>query len=79
MEAPFLPDSTQLRIDHVTALLALLRGDLLRSTALHLLYQSYAPVDATYIWAIWEPHIRLSTTHPLAEGTLARDRFLAML
>ena len=79
LEDPFLPGSTQMRLDTITAMLALLFEDFLRSTAMHLLYQSYNSEDSTYIWSLWEPHIRLPSTHPLAEGTLARDCILVML
>ncbi len=79
LEAPFLPDPTQMRLDHITAMLALLLESPLRSTTLHMLYRSYTPENSTYIWSIWEPHIRLTSTHPLAERTLARDRILAMI
>jgi len=47
-----LPDSTKMRVDHITALLGLLLEDPLRSTAQHLLYKSYTPEDSTYIWSI---------------------------
>ncbi len=52
VEVPFLPDPTQMRLDHITAMLALLFGDLYRSSALQLLYASYTPKDSGYIWLI---------------------------
>ena len=44
-----------------------------------MIYQGYTPEDSTYIWSIWEPHIKLPSTHILAKETIARDRILAML
>ena len=79
LEAPFLPDSIPMRVDHTTAMAALLLEDPLRFTALHMLYKSYTPKDFAYIWSIWEPHVRPPPTHHLAEGTLVTDRILAML
>ena len=49
LEAPFLQDVSQMRVDHITALLALLLEDPLRSAALRLLCKSYTPEDSSYI------------------------------
>ena len=78
-EAPFLPDPSQLRLDHITAMLALLLGEPLRTSPLQMLYPSYTPADLTYIWSVWDPHIRPPSPHPLAEGTLAKNIVLAFL
>ena len=78
-EATFLPDPSQLRLDRIAALMALLLGEPLRTSALELLYPSYTSADSTYIWPVWEPHIRPPKIHPLAEGTLTRDTVLALL
>jgi len=40
LESPFLPDASQIRVDHVTALLALLLKDPLRSVAISLVCKS---------------------------------------
>jgi hypothetical protein len=76
LEAMFLSAPNQLRIDHITALLALLTGEPLRAAVL---YPSYTPANVTYIWSIWEPHIKPPSIHPLAEGTLAKDTVLSLL
>jgi hypothetical protein len=69
-----------MRVDHIIVMLDLLLEDPLRSTALHLLYKSYTPEDSTYIWSIWELHVRLPRPTPSPnEGTLAMDLILAML
>jgi hypothetical protein len=79
LEAPFLRDSSRMRVDHITTLLAILLGDPLRSTALRLICKSFTPEDSSYIWSQWKPHFTLPSSHPLAEGTLARDRILSMM
>ncbi len=79
MKAPVLPDPTYLRLDHITALLALLLEGPNRSAAIDLLYQSYAPEEANYTRSTWEPHILPPPTHPLYSGTPARDFVPAML
>jgi len=57
LEAPFLQDVSQMRVDHITALLALHLEDYpLRYAALRLLYKSYTPEDSFYILSQWEPH-----------------------
>jgi hypothetical protein len=79
LEAPFLISASHMRVDHIPVLLALLVEDPLRSAAMRLLCKSYTPEVFSYIWSQWEPHIQLSSSHPLAEGALARDHILAML
>ena len=84
LEAPFFPEASQLRVDHITALLALLLEDPLRFAAINLICKSYSEGDANYIWTQWVPHIQLpvftcAPSHPLAEGNLAMDNILAML
>ena len=65
----FLRDASHVRVDHITALLALLLENSLRSVAIRVLCKSYTP----------EPPIQLPPAHPLTEGTLARDHILTML
>ena len=79
LEASFFLDASQMRVDHITALLTLLLGDPLRSAAINLICKRHTLEDATYIWSQWEPHIQLPPSRPLAEGNLARDDILAML
>ena len=50
LEAPFLPTAAQMRVDHNTALLALLLEDFLRSASINLICKRYTPEDASYIW-----------------------------
>jgi hypothetical protein len=78
VEAPFLPDASQMRVNHITALLALLLEDPLRYAAINLMCKRNSPEDAAYIWSQWEPHIQLPPSHLLAEADLARDSILAM-
>ncbi len=78
LEATFLPNPSQM-VDHITAILALLLEDPLRSAALCLLCKSYTPEVSAYIWSRREDHFQLLSSHPLAEGTLAKDRILFML
>jgi hypothetical protein len=78
-EAPFLPDASQMRVDHVTALLALLLEDPLRSAAINHICKSYSEGDASYIWSQCDPHIRLPPSHPLAEANHASDSILALV
>jgi hypothetical protein len=68
-----------MRVDHITAMLALLMEDPLRFAAISLICKSYYVEDATYIWSQWERHIHFPPSHPLAEANLARDSILAML
>ncbi len=42
IETPFFPDASQLRVDHITALLAFLLYDPLRSTTIGLICKSYS-------------------------------------
>ena len=49
MAALALPDLTRLRLDHISALLALLLEGPYRYAALDLLYQSYTPGECNYI------------------------------
>ena len=49
MEAPFLPDASQMQVDHVTALLALLLEDPLRSAAIGFICKSYSEGNAFHI------------------------------
>jgi len=79
LESPFLPNASQMRVDHATALLALLLEDPLRSAAINLVCKSYSEGDTSCIWSQWEPHIRIPPSHPLAEANLARDSILALL
>ena len=51
LEAPFLPDAYQMRVDDITALLVLLLEDLLRSAALNLICKLYSPENAAYAWS----------------------------
>ena len=66
LEAPFLPNATQMRVDHITDLLALLLEDPLRYAAIRMLCKNYTPEDS-------------STTHTLAEGARAKEHILIML
>jgi hypothetical protein len=66
-------------VDHITALLALLMEDPLRSAAISRIRKRYIPEDASYILSQWEPHIQLPPSHPLAKADLAKDHTLAML
>jgi len=79
LETPFLPDASQMRVDHITALLALLLEDPLRFAAISLICKSYSERDASYIWSQCEPHIRLPPSHPLTEANLVKDIILALL
>ncbi len=76
MEAPILPDPTMLRVDHISALLALLLEGPYRSSSIDLLHKSCTPEESLHIWTAWEPHVRPPLSHPLAERTLARDRVM---
>ena len=66
-------------MDHITALLALLLEDPLRSKAIGLICKSYSANDAAYIWSQWEPNFQFPPSHPLAESPLARDIILTTL
>jgi hypothetical protein len=79
LEAPFLLDASQIRIDHITALLALILEDPLRSAAIRMICKSYTPEDFSYIWSQWEPHIQLPPSRSLAEEDRVRDHILTML
>jgi hypothetical protein len=79
MEAPSLLDASQMRVDHITALLPLLLEVPLRYAAISLICKSYNPEDSSYIWSQLEPYIQLPPFHPLAEEALARDHILTML
>jgi hypothetical protein len=79
LEAPFFPSASQMRVVHITALLALLLGDPLRYVAIGLICKSYNIEDVPYIWSLGEPHIRPPPSHPLAEAGFARDNILTML
>ena len=79
LEAPFLPDASQMRVDHGTALLALLFENPPRSAAIDLVCKSYLEGDAFYIWSQWEPRIRLPPSHPVVEANLASDIIFALL
>ena len=68
-----------MRVDHITALLALLLENLFRSVAIGLICKPYTPEDASYILSQWEQPIQFPPSHPLAELDLARNRILAML
>ena len=79
IEAPFFPDASQLRVDHITTLLALLLENPFRSTAIGLICKSYSKVDAEIIWSQWESYLQIPQSHPLAGDGLARDRIITML
>ena len=49
LEVPFFPKASQLRVDHIAAMLALLLEDTLRYAAIRLICKSYSEGDATYI------------------------------
>jgi hypothetical protein len=68
-----------MRVGHITALLALLLEDPLRYLAISPICKSYTPKDSAYIRSQWEPHIQLPPSHPLGEGTIAKDHILTML
>ncbi len=79
IEAPFFPDSSQLRVDHITTLLALFLEDPFRSTTIGLISKSYSKEDAVIIWSQWESYIQVPQSHTLAGDGLARVRIIAML
>ncbi len=79
IETPFFPDVSQLRVDRITALLALLLEDPLRSTSIGLIYKSYSKEDAEIIWSQWASYLQVPRSHPLAGDGLARDRIITML
>ena len=78
MENPIFLHPTLLRLDHMSALLALLEGPY-RSSTIDMIHKSYTSEESLRIWTSWEPHIQPPSSHPLAEGSLARDRVMAML
>ncbi len=49
LEAPFLLDSSNMRVDNVTALLAIIIGDHLHSTAEGVICNLYSPDESSYI------------------------------
>ncbi len=49
VESPFFPDVSQLRVDHITALLALLLEGPLRSKAIGLICKIYSAADVDII------------------------------
>ena len=51
LKVPLLPNTCQMRVDHVTALLALLLEDPLRYAAISLICKRYSPEDSSYIWS----------------------------
>ncbi len=79
IETPYFPDVSQLRVDHITALMALLLEDPLRSTVIGLICQSYSKKDIDIIWSQWESYLQIPQSHPLAGDGLARDRIITML
>ncbi len=79
VENPFFPLDEQMRVDHITALLALLLPQPTRGVVVNLLCKAYSPENATHIWAQWEPYFHLPLSHPLAEGTRAKDCILTLL
>ncbi len=74
IETPFFPAVSQLRVDQITALWALLLDDPLRSTTIGLIYKSCSKEDANIIWSQWESYLQVPQSHPLAADGLARDR-----
>ena len=57
LAAPLLPDPAALKIDHITAMLALATGGPAQQAAIYLLNQAYPKQRADRIWAAWAPHI----------------------
>jgi hypothetical protein len=68
-----------MRVDHITSLLALLLPDPTHEVAIDHICKGYSLEDSSHIWAQWAPYLRLSPSHPLAEGTGAKDFILTML
>jgi hypothetical protein len=66
-------------MDHISALLALLLEGPYCSSSIDWLHKSYTPEESLHIWTAWEPQVRPPPSPILAEGTLARDRVMAML
>ena len=79
MENPILLDPTLLRLDNISALLALLLEGPYLSSTIDMLHKSYTHEESLQIWTSWEPHIQSPSPHSLAEETLDRDRVEAML
>ncbi len=50
IEAPFFPDASKLRVDHIITLLALLLENPFRSTTIGVICKSYSKEDVVIIW-----------------------------
>ena len=74
--APLLPDPSQLRLDHISALLFFLLEGPSRSAAIILLTPGRSLEEAAVIWSAWEPCFRPPPpppTHHLSAENAARD------
>ena len=77
--SPLLPEPTQLKVDHIAALLALAVYGPIRKAAIKLLAPTYSQQKAEAIWTAWAPHLAPPRDHPLAGGSLLRDTILHAL
>jgi hypothetical protein len=77
--SPLLPEPSQLRADHITALLALAVDGLVHKAAIKLLALAYSQLEAKAVWTAWAPHLSPPRDHPLARGTLLRDTIIQSL
>ena len=74
--SPLLFEPTQLRLNHITALLALAVDGPVHKVAIKLLAQAYSQQEAETIWTAWAPHLAPAPGRPLAGGTLLRDTIM---
>jgi hypothetical protein len=79
LAAPLLSDPDKLRLDHISAPLALIIEGPFQVAAIALLTPGRTPEEANNIRSAGEPHIRPRPTHPLTTATPVRDTFLAVI
>jgi hypothetical protein len=76
---PLLSEPNQLRVDHITALLALAVDGNTQKATIKFLAPEHSQRVAEKVWAAWETHIFPPRGHPLATGRLAKDAVMATL
>jgi len=77
--SPLLPEPNLLRVDHISATLALAVDGPIHKAAIKLLALAYSQHEAEAAWARWAPHLSPPPDHPLAAGTLIRDAIMQTL
>ncbi len=74
--SPLLHEPDKLKVDHISAFLALVVDGPIHKEAMKLLAPEYSQHLSFGFWAAWLPHLSPTPDHPPAASTMLRDVIL---